>query len=189
MKGQGFSQHLLIDAEGKVTNDYVLSNGETIYGSFDVITILEDFITLHPDFSYKGARGISAITGYNGVLGYRTSDFWYTEGCSYYLKTEANDRYFKTEILSGYNENIEADKKTATLVADAIKAMGWRFSSHTWGHKRLGEIPMETMVWDSDMWEREVRPIIGDTDILIFPYGNDFGQTVGWKNYEYEGPN
>ena len=48
---------------------------------------------------------------------------------------------------------------------------------------------METVVWDSDMWDREVKPILGDTDLLIFPYGNDFGQSIPWKEYEYEGPN
>lgn len=189
MSGQGFPRHLLVNEEGKVVNDYVLTNGETIYGSFDVITILEDFIEMHPDFSYKNGRGISGITGYNGVLGYRTSDFWYTEGCEYYEATPENNKYFREEIPSGYNANIEEDKKKAKETADAIKAMNWHFASHTWGHKRLGEVALGTITWDSDMWEREVKPIVGDTDLLIFPYGNDIGQGVSWRTYEYLGVN
>lgn len=189
MTGQGFALHLIVDENGRVQNDYRLTNGETITGSFDVIPILEDFIDMHPDFSYKGGRGMAGITGYNGVLGYRTSDFWYTEGCPYYISNEANNKYFAEEIPSGYNEQIEADKKTATEVADAIKALNWRFASHTWGHKRLGEIALGTMIWDSDMWRLEVEPILGKTDLLIFPYGNDIGQGVGWRTYEYAGIN
>ena len=189
MDGQGFPQHLLVDENGKVTNDYRLTNGEIVYGSFDVITILEDFIEMHPDFSYKNGRGISGITGYNGVLGYRTSDFWYTEGCPYYESTPANDKYFREEIVSGYNKNIEEDKKKATETANAIKALNWHFASHTWGHKRLGEVAIGTITWDSDMWKREVQPILGDTDLLIFPYGNDIGQGVSWRTYEYQGYN
>ena len=45
----------------------------------DVLTILEDFIEAHPDFSYRGARGTIAVTGYNGIFGYRTSDYWYAD--------------------------------------------------------------------------------------------------------------
>jgi len=189
MTGQGFATKLVLDENGKVRNSYTLTNGEEIIGSFDVITILEDFIETHPDFSYRGGRGIAGITGYNGVLGYRTSNYWYEEGCEYYEPNEVNDRYFREEITSGYNTNIEQDKITATAVADAIKDMNWHFASHSWGHKRLGVVSMETMTWDSDMWEREVVPILGETDLLIFPYGNDFGQTVAWKEYEYEGVN
>ncbi len=188
MTNQGFSSRLVIDENGEVSNEYILNDGTAVNGSFDVITILEDFIRLHPDFVYRNARGMAGITGYNGVLGYRTSDYWYTDDCPYYEHNEVNDLYKATEI-SGNNPNIEADKEIAKLVADGVKALGWRFASHTWGHKRLGQVSVETMEWDSEMWRREVEPILGPTDLLIFPYGNDFGQTVSWKPYEYEGPN
>ena len=28
----------------------------------------------HPDFSFKWTKGVVALTGYNGVLGYRTNE-------------------------------------------------------------------------------------------------------------------
>ncbi len=188
MDGHGFPSRLVVTEDGRVQNEMILTDGSTVTGSFDVIPILEDFIDLHPDFSYRGGRGIAGITGYNGVLGYRTSDFWYDPECPYYEATDANNQYRAKEI-SGPNPDIQKDKETARAVAEAIKDLGWRFASHTWGHKRLGEVAMTTLVWDSDMWQREVEPILGETDLLIFPYGNDFGQTVGWKEYEYEGYN
>lgn len=37
---------------------------------------LNTFLKKHPDGAYKGARGMIAMTGYNGVFGYRTdSDY------------------------------------------------------------------------------------------------------------------
>jgi hypothetical protein len=189
MTGDGFANHLVVTEDGRVQNDYTLKNGETITGSFDVIPILEDFIEMHPDFSYKGGRGMLGVTGYNGVLGYRTSNYWYDPNCPYFEDNEVNRKYFREEIYSGYNENIEEDKVTATMVADAIKAMNWHFASHTWGHKRLGEVGMPTIVWDSDMWEREIMPIVGKTDLLIFPYGNDIGMGVSWRTYTFYGYN
>ena len=35
--------------------------------------IVDDFVREHPDFSYRGDKGTIALTGYNGVLGYRSS--------------------------------------------------------------------------------------------------------------------
>ncbi len=186
MTGHGYPSKLVVGEDGKVTNEMTLVDGTVIQGSFDVLPCLEDFIEMHPDFSYRGGRAIAALTGYNGVLGYRTCDFWYNDSCEYYEATEANEKY-KREEISGPNPNIEKDKEEARKVAEAIKAMGWHFASHSWGHKNLGSCSMETFNWDADMWDREVRPILGEeTDILIFPFGADIGS---WRGYTYEGYN
>ena len=79
MTGTGFATKLCLDENGKVVNEYVERDGSVSYGSYDVLTVLEDFIETHPDFSYQGSKGILAFTGYDGILGYRTSDFWYNE--------------------------------------------------------------------------------------------------------------
>ena len=41
-------------------------------GDYDVVPRMDSFIREHPDFSYHNARGTVALTGYNGVFGYRT---------------------------------------------------------------------------------------------------------------------
>ena len=185
MKGHGFATKLCLDANGKVVNEYVERDGSVSYGSYDVLTILEDFIAEHPDFSYQGSKGILAFTGYDGVLGYRTSDFWYTENCPYYISNEKNDRE-KREDHTSPNLNIEQDKVTARAVADAIKALGWEMASHSWGHLNMKGETYERVAWDTDMWEREVQPIIGDTDIILYPLGADVGE---WMPTEYSAAN
>ena len=77
MNDDGFATNLTLDGDGELTNTYIDASGATTHGSFDVPTIVDDFVEDHPDFSYRGARGVLALTGYNGVLGYRTSDFTY----------------------------------------------------------------------------------------------------------------
>ena len=176
MTGHGFASKLVVDENGKVTNEYDNPDGSVIYGSYDVLPILEDFIAAHPDFSYRGARGTIALTGYEGVFGYRTSDYWYNWNCDYFNQ----DFAAKRESMYYNNENIEQDKATAKQVADAIKALGWTFASHSWGHRDMGSISYDDFVWDSDMWEKEVQPIVGDTDIIIFPKGADIDS---WRGY------
>lgn len=56
MTGTGFATKLCLDENGKVVNEYVERDGSVSYGSYDVLTVLEDFIETHPDFSYQGSR-------------------------------------------------------------------------------------------------------------------------------------
>ena len=181
MTGHGFASRFVIDeATGKVINEMDLADGTVLRGSYDLVPILEDFLEAHPDFCYRGARGTLALTGYDGIFGYRTSDFWYTENCDYYISTPKNDEE-KANDHTSPNLNIEADKQTAAAIAARLKEMGWTFASHSWGHRDMGTISYESMVWDTDIWEKEVEPLLGEVDIIIFPKGADIGS---WRGYE-----
>ena len=189
MTGKGFSTKLCLDENGKVVNEYVERDGSVVYGSYDVLTVLEDFIAEHPDFSYQGSKGILAFTGYDGVLGYRTSDFWYSDTCDYYISNPKNDAE-KANDHTSPNPNIEQDKQEAARVAQAIRSLGWELASHSWGHPDLKNISYERFAWDTDMWEREVEPIIGPTDIILYPLGADVGEwmpsSYGPENAKYQ---
>ena len=39
----------------------------------EVVPLVDRFVENHPDFSIDGAKGIIALTGVEGILGYRTS--------------------------------------------------------------------------------------------------------------------
>lgn len=203
MTGSGFATKLVIGDDGKVTNEYINRDGTVVYGSYDVPTILEDFIEEHPDFSYRGAKGIIAVTGYNGVFGYRTSDLWYSPEGTYENAFWGDGTYAHQVSVDYYNSqrnkwsspnvNIEEDKQKAREVAEALKAQGWELASHSWGHPNLQTIGMDHFKWDTDMWEREVETIIGETDIILFPVGADVGLIPGYtsegnpyvERYEY----
>ena len=43
-----------------------------------MVPLIDRFVEEHPDFSYRGAKGIVALTGYNGILGYRTDQSYET---------------------------------------------------------------------------------------------------------------
>lgn len=156
MKGDGFASRIVIGEDGKPTCEMDLDDGSTITGEFDVVPLLNDFIEKHPDFSYKGAKGILAFTGYNGILGYRTAPSY-----------------------SG-NPTYEEDKQTAAAVAQCLRDDGWELASHSWGHRDMGKISYEDFKTDTDKWEAEVESIIGPTDIILFPFGSDVGD---WKPY------
>ena len=131
-------------------SEYTDAEGTTHVGAFDVVPRLDDFLAEHPDFSLNGARGVLAMTGYDGVFGYRTSA-----------------REF------GDSPTFDADVAAATEVADALKDSGWEFASHTWGHRTVPKLTMEELEFDMGHWHEEVEPILGPTDMLIYPFGAD----------------
>ena len=78
MDGDGFASKLVVDDDGKVRNEYIEDDGSVSVGDYDVVPLIDRFVEEHPDFSYRGARGIVALTGYNGILGYRTDSSYET---------------------------------------------------------------------------------------------------------------
>ena len=84
-KGHGFANKLVLDGNGDIKAAYVDANGQNLVGNYDLVPVLEAFIQEHPDFSYKGARAILAVTGSEGVFGYRTNTTYVSRfGQSFY---------------------------------------------------------------------------------------------------------
>lgn len=158
MEGDGFAKNLTVGEDGKPANEMLAEDGSISVGSYDMVPILNDFLKEHPDFSYRGAKGILAITGYNGVFGYRT-DKAYEES----------------------NPNIEADREKVREVAQCLRDDGWEIASHSWGHRNYGKISMAELKEDNQKWLDRVGSLVGGSDILIFPFGAD---VADWRPYK-----
>ena len=149
----------MLDARGRVKNTYTDAAGKTVEGDYDCIPIIDDFVRAHPDFSYHGDKGSIGLTGYEGILGYRTSVREYGDTAA----THGAQRQAKT-------------------VADAIKDEGWNFASHTWGHINLTRDSLSRIRRDAKRWDAEVRPLIGNTHELIFPFGADIAGVAPYSS-------
>lgn len=76
--------------------------------------------------------------------------------------------------------DFDSEAAQAKQVADAMKAEGWEFASHTWGHIDPVNAGYDKVVTDTERYKAWMEPIIGPTDILIFAFGADIGD---WQNY------
>ena len=167
----GYAAKLIIDENGKVRNEYIDADGNTLVGAYDVVPLLDDFIEAHPDASYRGAKGTIALTGYNGVLGYRTD-------ISYETRHDIN--WDKQKWLEEHPDfDLETERTEAKRVADAMKEDGWTFASHTWGHKNVGETSLSVLQGDTRRWKENVEPIVGETNTIIFAHGTDLERGLG----------
>ena len=164
--GAGFASRLIVDANGELTNEMVDANGTTVTGSFDFIPILNEFIEEHPDFSYKGARATIAVTGYDGLFGYRT------------------DPETAEKISQDYYEQQLNDVKA---VIQAIRDDGYDIACYTYDMASYGEMDLEEIQADLTLWNQEVVPLLGETDILVYPNGSDIlGKEAKYSGNVYD---
>ena len=163
--GSGFPSRLVLNDAGEITCEYIDAEGNTLTGSYDFITILNDFIEAHPDFSYRGARATIAFTGYDGILGYRTDA----------ETAEKMGQEF-------YDNQINAVKP----ILVKLREQGYDFACYTYDMANLGEMSAASIQADLDMWNQEVLPLLGSVDILVYPYGGDISEQKAYSGEKYE---
>lgn len=153
MEKDGFAKRLILDKDGNLASlvddpqgkEYVSLEG-------DVVPIINNFVAENPDFSYNGAGGTLALTGYEGILGYRTNQD---------------------------NPHWKEEREKIIPVINKLKETGWAFASHSYSHKRSftkGTITLSAVKNDTQKWIKEVGSIVGPTNIFISPFGATFGQ-------------
>lgn len=153
-KGAGFASKLILDEDGKFTNTYVDASSKELTGAYDMVPLLESFIEIHPDFSYKGAKAVLAVTGSDGIFGYRT----YAGAAG-------------TFGQSAYDAEVEGAK----ALVDALRSAGYEIACYTYGNIGYGASSVNQMKADLKKWENEVSPIIGNVRTFVFAQNSDIG--------------
>ena len=154
MLENGFAYKLILGEDGKVWSWGLDPQGnEVVSRDLDAIPMLDKFVEEHPDFSPFGAKACLSLTGYQGILGYRT----------------ATDS--RAEWTSELEAARQAEREAVMPIIEELRRTGWTFGSHTWGHIRLGSGNMEKIRNDTQKWFDEVGSLVGETPILFYPHG------------------
>ena len=161
MLAEGFTSKLVLGEDGQIWAQCTDPHTKETFltQDLDATPILDNFVLEHPDFSLNGAKAIFSLTGYQGILGYRTQ----------------NDRDIPTddprrpEFEAFRQGEIDAVKP----VIERLKETGWTFGSHTWGHINLGSETrsLASVQTDTQRWLEEVGSLVGPTNILFYPHG------------------
>ncbi len=147
MLQDGCNYKVVLDDAGEIAMYSKTPDGEdAIRHDSEVFTIVDQFVKEHPDFSFKGARGVIGLTGFDGVLGYRTQ--------------------------SSNETNRDQEIAAVKPVIEKLKSNGWTFASHSYGHPDFRKIPLERVKADTDKWKAEVEPLVGPTRVFLYPYGS-----------------
>jgi len=160
--GAGFASKLVLGSNGKVTNEMIASDGSTITGMYDLVPILNEFVETHPDFSLNGAKATLAVTGYDGLFGYRVAPA------------------FKEKLGEDvYNREVAECRK----LIDALREDGYNIACGTYGNIQYGVVTKDTIETDLKCWVDEIVPILGQVDTIVFAQNSDINKS---GNYEGE---
>lgn len=143
--GLGMVDKIIVDSNGNLATSTIVDGNEDVSYSNEFVTILEDFVSQHPDFSPFGDKGTINITGYDGILGYRTQ--------------------------SKNTQNREEEIENAKKVIKKLKQNGWNFASHSYGHYHMNKLTDEQFFEEVELWKNEVEPLVGKTKVYVYPYG------------------
>lgn len=157
-KGHGFANKLVVDANGDIKASYVDSQGQNLIGNYDLVPVLEAFIQEHPDFSYRGARAILAVTGTEGVFGYRT-----------------NTSYVSSRGQAYYDGQVAEARK---LVA-ALRSKGYTIASYTYSNQAYRTMTTLQIQTEIQNWANQITPVVGDVNTIVFARSSDIDAYSG----------
>ena len=143
-RGRGIAWRMALDPDGNVKVEVHDAQG-TRLSDDDLVPIVDEFVASHPLFSVDGAKGILALTGYEGLFGERINDL----------------------AAPDYPDRVAR----ASAIAARLKATGWIFASHSYGHIDLTKRSTAQAQVDTQKWLAEATPIIGPTDVYVYPFG------------------
>lgn len=164
--GVGIASKMLLNSDGSITCEMVDAEGNTVTGAYDLVPILDAFVAQHPDFSYRGAKAVLALTGYNGLFGYRT-------------QPDGREKFGEET----YNSNVAAVQE----LANALKKSGYELGCYTYDNKPYGVFSLSEIQADMSKWNDEVVPILGELDVIVFAQNSDIssGMLYSGEKYEY----
>lgn len=110
----------------------------------EFVLILENFISKHPDFALNNAKGVINFSGENGILGYNTNH---------------KNASHKNEI------------KRVSSVIKKLKSNGWKFGCNNYTYQDESLKTDLEFAKELSLWNKEIKSIIGKTDLYAHPYG------------------
>lgn len=164
--GDGFASKLIIDENGNLTCEMVDSSGNTVTGAYDIVPILESFLQTHPDFSYRGAKAILALTGYDGLFGYRTS-------------ASAKEHFGKAYT--------DKEAEQAKKVIAAVKAAGYELACYSYDNEPYGVYSADQIKAELELWKADVTPLLGDVALFVMCRNSDIAEPgVAYSGSKFE---
>lgn len=163
-QGDGFASRLILE-NGSLTCEYIDSTGIKATGEYDLIPILERFIAEHPGFAYQGARATLAVSGYDGLFGYRTDPE---------TASKISQEYYDAELAA------------LPQIVSALREKGYIIASYTYGNSAYGKLSTKRLQEEMTLWADEVTPLLGQVDVLAFAKDSDIStDTVAYSSEKY----
>ena len=174
----GVCESLVLNDQGQVCGQYRNSDGQAMISrDAEAIGILDEFVEVHPDFSFNGVKGVISVCGYESCFGYVVN------------QDEVDDRNSAFGAIGypaiDYTEaQIQSNCETVSRIAEVLLDYGWKFASSTYGNINAEASDIETITEDITKWNEQIGVLLGgNIHMLVYPNGNFINGTDSRAEY------
>lgn len=146
---------VLLDADGSERAD----------PSFTALGILEAFLESHPDFSFNGARGVIALVGQYGILGYPVADVQELT-----LRRDARDSGLDPDLIP--RADFAYNRQVLDRLLQALQARNWTLASGSYARLSLPFSSLALIDQDIAMTAQWMEHYTGKLEGLYCPFGD-----------------
>lgn len=172
----GTINHLSLEDSGELTGVV----GEQKGRDLDALLILEDFLKLHPDFSFNGAKGLIALNTEESLFGYVVNE----------TQEEAIQKAWKRvgQLYPNLTEEEWSQQSAgAAQVIDQLAKKGWLFACA--GNQGLdtGTLSLDDLKEEVSKWSKAISPFLSEASpYFAFPNGSHVYNSPEALNYLLE---
>ena len=161
----GTNWDLVLDGNGNVCAARPQAGQQMVISREDeAIGILDLFVEAHRDFSYDGAKGTIAVTGYECLFG---------------KVVHSNQLPDRNKALRdmGYQElrlsatDIADNRREAEAVVTRLQNTGWQFACFTYGLINVRDASFERIQDDTAKWLDQIGGLTGPVGFYNYPFG------------------
>ncbi len=166
--------------------------------NLDPISILENFLVEHSDFSFDGAKAMLALNINENILGYMINDEQLQNVNHAREMLELEPHILSDKSQEDKNKFYTLQTEDLKNLLNGLKRNGYQFANAGYSDVNLRECSYQEFIEQIQHWENMMHPLIGSVDGLLFPFGAhvyndseklDFVIESGYCNLYSESPN
>ena len=162
----GIAWRLQVNEGGRIEGVLLEADGsERAHPSFTAIGILEDFLDSHPDFSFNGARGVIALVGQYGILGYPVADVQELT-----LRRDARDSGLDPDLIP--RVDFAYNRQLLGRLIQALQEGNWTLASGSYARLSLPFSSLALIDQDIAMTAQWMENYTGKLEGLYCPFGD-----------------
>ncbi|HZK42156.1 MAG TPA: hypothetical protein VFD14_04200, partial [Clostridia bacterium] len=162
----GIAWRLQLDEDDRIEGVLLDADGsERADPYFTALGILEAFLESHPDFSFNGARGVIALVGQYGILGYPVADVQELT-----LRRDARDSGLDPDLIP--RVDFAYNRQVLGHLIQVLEARNWTLASGSYARLSLPFSSLDQIDQDINMTARWMEHYTGKLEGLYCPFGD-----------------
>lgn len=162
----------------------------------DAISILEEFIQEYSDFSFNGAKALISLNVNNNILGYMIDSQQFNN----YINDLSDLGLPISNIINLSDEEkdeiLNNERDSLVEIIAGLKYHNYYFANGTYSNQELNLLEFEEFKAEIKNWEETAKPLVGDSQVLLFANGShvytdqdktDYLKEKGYVNFYSQG--